>query len=123
VAETNGRPIDQIRAAFRRAKRSLAMPELGGLVFWFGPVTPADMQAVEDRKPKDHHDRNLILLIHKAESETGKPLFQMGDLHYLKTECDYVVLQKVVNFMFDTITDEEAKTAVETDPTSASVSA
>jgi hypothetical protein len=82
------------------------------------------MQYVEAREPKDTWERDLILLIHKAQDEDGGPLFAIGDKHYLLTEADFVVVRRVVNFMFLTAMtnkedQEEARAQVATDPTSA----
>ena len=76
--KTGERPIDRVRQAYGGATRSMKVPEWGGLELFFGPLTTADMEAVDARDPKSSYDRNLILLIYKAKDADGKPLFGMG---------------------------------------------
>ena len=115
--------IDKVRAAFGTAKRKITIPEWENLELYFAPLTTADMQAVAAREPKDYYERNLILVIHKALDADNKPAFQMGDLHYLRSESDYVVLERVIRFMFETaaLSEKEATKQIEGDPSSASV--
>ena len=95
------------------------MPEWDNMDLYFGPMTVADIEAIEERDPKSGHERNLILLVHKAKNADGKPLFQMGDVHHLKTEADWIVLQRVFAFMFETaLSPEEAREKIDSDPTS-----
>lgn len=116
------RAIDKIRASYNAAQRQLVVPEFDGLELFFSRLTTADMQAVLAREPKDSYEQDLVLLIHKAKDAEGKPAFQMGDLHYLKTEADYVVLRRIIGFMYEAamLTEKEAKEQIETDPPSAS---
>lgn len=114
--------IDKIRAAYNTARRRILVPEFEELELFFGRLTTSDMQAVLGREPKDSYEQDLILLIHKAQDAEGKPAFQMGDLHYLKTEADYVVLRRIIAFMYDTtaLSEKEVTKQVEQDPSSAS---
>lgn len=115
------RAIDVIRRCSVEQRRSIKVPEWEGLELFFGKITVADMQAVEEREPKTPQERNVILVIHKAQDKAGKPVFSFGDMHYLVTEADFVVLQRVWNFMFESAyTPAEAKEAIKTDPPSAS---
>jgi hypothetical protein len=127
--------IDKVRAGFTAAKRQITVPEFadesGPLELWFSRLTTADLQAVVAREPKDNLDQDLMLLIHKALDADGKPAFQMGDLHYLRTEADYLVLRRIIAFMYDstaivgdgavrTTEVEEAAKQIAEDPSSAS---
>ena len=114
--------IDKVRAAYNTSKRRFVVREFEDLELWFGRLTTADMQAVLAREPKDSYEQDLILLIHKAQDAEGKPAFQMGDVHYLKTEADYVVLRRIIAFMYDAtaLSDKEATQQIEQDPSSAS---
>ncbi|HLE03972.1 MAG TPA: hypothetical protein VI729_05075 [Anaerolineales bacterium] len=114
--------IDKVRAAYNAGKRQLVVPEFDNLELWFGQLTTADMQAVLAREPKDSYEQDLLLLIHKAQDADGKPAFQTGDLHYLKTEADYVVLRRVIAFLYSTtaLIEQEVKKQIEGDPSSAS---
>jgi len=116
------RAIDKVRSAYNVSKRKLVVPEFDDLELWFGRLTTSDMQAVLAREPKDSYEQDLHLLIHKAQDAEGKPAFQMGDLHYLKTEADYVVLRRVIAFMYDAtaLVEKEVTKQVEEDPSSAS---
>ena len=114
--------IDKVRAAYNASKRQFVIPEFDNLELWFGRLTTADMQAVLAREPKDTYEQDLLLLIHKAQDAEGKPAFQMGDLHYLKTEADYVVLRRVIAFMYDAtaLAEKEVEQQIAEDPSSAS---
>lgn len=98
--------IDIIRQASQTARRSIEIPEWRDpdghpLVLWFGRLTAADLQAIEERQPRDHHERNVLLLIHKAQDEGGQPIFEFGDRLALLREADFVVLQRIIAFMFE----------------------
>jgi len=114
--------IDKVRAAYNAGKRQLVIPEFDNLELWFGRLTTADMQAVLAREPKDSYEQDLMLLVHKAQDAEGKPAFQMGDLHYLKIEADYVVLRRAIAFMYDAtmLVEKEAIKQIDQDPSSAS---
>lgn len=127
---TNGngtpRAIDVIRQSTTDQRRSIVVSEWGGLEMFFSRLTSSDIASVGDRDPKSPQERNLILLIHKARDREGRPLFQMGDLHYLMTEADWFVLQKVVTFMYESSYGGDLERAVEVlreNPSSASASA
>jgi hypothetical protein len=53
-------------------------------------------------------------------------MFTFGDIHFLKTEADFVVLQRVVNFMFESAyasvdaSVDAKKKEIKTNPPSAS---
>jgi len=110
------RPIDRIRQATRDRRQRVPV-EPWDLVLYFGPLTTSDVAAVEaameddGRDPQEHtQERRLRLLIEKAELEDGSRAFRPGDLHYLKTEADYVTLQQVVAKMFTAaVSVDEAK--------------
>jgi len=124
------RAIDKVRASYNAAKRQIIVPEMENLELWFGRLTISDMQAVAAREPKDSFEQDLMLLIHKAMDAEGKPAFQMGDLHYLKTEADYIVIRRVIAFMYESTAvtpkaaeqeaAKEAEKQIEGDPSSAS---
>lgn len=119
--------IDRVREAAVSALRSITIPEWGDLTLHFGKLTIADQEAVEARTPKTAYERQLIMLIHKAKMEDGTPAFQMGDMHYLRNEADFVVVQRIVAFMYQTAferkgTQDPAQAAegIKNDPPSAS---
>jgi len=113
------RPIDAVVEAFRAKRRQHEVPEWG-LTLYFGPITAYEMEEVGKRaKGKGQFEQNIILLIYKARNAEGRPVFEMGDKEALKNEADLTVLQRLVNFMWDGVSD--AKERVEADPTSSSV--
>jgi len=126
------RAIDKVRSAYTAARRSMVVPEWDDLELHFSRLTTADLQAITAREPKDGLDQDLLLLIHKAMDAEGKPLFQFGDLTYLRTEADYLVVRRVIAFMYDSTQlarldgavtqaeQQEAATAIAQDPSSAS---
>lgn len=94
--------VDRIReVAGAVPRKSIVVPEWDGVELFFTPMTIGDMRAVDERKPKDLHDKNLILLIMKAKYEDGRAAFTMGDKNYLETEADYIVVQRVATFMYN----------------------
>lgn len=93
------RPIDIVRRRSRLARRSIVVPEWE-MTVWFGKLTVSDMEATGAREAKSTLERNLVLLTIKAEDEAGAPLFASGDLHFLKQEADFVVIQRLLDFMF-----------------------
>lgn len=100
------RPIDKIRQASRDQRRSIEV-EGWGLELFFRPLTTADIEAVDasmrddGKAPEEHRqDRRIRLLVEKAELEDGSRAFRPGDIHHLKQEADYVVLQRVIGFMY-----------------------
>jgi hypothetical protein len=115
------RPIDRVRQHFAGEDRTLTIPEWK-LTLHFGKVTLADIRGVRDRAPKDLNEQNVFLLISKARLDDGQPAFQMGDKHFLMTEADAMVMHRVINFMLEAAYTgvDEAKRAIEADPTSAS---
>lgn len=99
------RAIDVIRTKSALERRKIEVPEWG-LTFYFGKMTVDDMEAVDARRQDNEErmtpqQRNMILLVSKAQDEEGKPMFAMGDIMFLKKEADFVVLQRIVNFMFE----------------------
>ena len=119
---TTMRLIDVIRSSSVSARRSITVPEWGGATLWFRKMTIADMKAVEERAPATAQDRNLILLVNKAEDEAGRPLFTQGDKHWLEHDADLSVVLRVITFMHKSSYEsaEEAKTEVVSSPPSAS---
>lgn len=114
------RAIDRIRSASTAARRKIVVPEWGNLELYFDRLTVSDMEAITDQEPKSTFDRNIRLLVHKAKDADGKPVFSSGDVVYIKTEADYLIVQRVIGFMFETAygTVEEAKEQLREDPIS-----
>jgi hypothetical protein len=127
--EPGTRAIDVIRAKSALERRKIVVPEWG-LTFYFGKMTVADMEAVDARRKEGeemtHQHRNMVLLVAKAQDEDGTPMFGMGDIMFLKSEADFVVLQRVVNFMFESAYQsieaevDGKKKEIESNPPSAS---
>lgn len=116
--------IDIIRRASRSERKCIEVPEWEGLKLYFAKLTTADVQSVAERNPKDVIERNMYLMIAKAQDEDGAPAFELGDRHFLNSEADFLVVQRVVNFMFESasVTMDEAKQAIKEDPISAPAS-
>jgi len=117
------RSIDVIRRASRTERKMIEVAEWEGLKLYFNKLTTADIQGIADRNPKDTIERNMYLLVSKAQVESGEPAFNVGDLHFLRSEADFMVVQRVINFMFESAVSsvEEAKEAIKEDPISAPV--
>ena len=78
-----------------------------------------------DIETKDRYHENCYLIVLLAEYEDGRKRFALGDNLVLRERADFIVIQRVVNFIYSThvMTNKEAKQAVEENPTSASASA
>lgn len=99
------RAIDIVRRRSAAARRMVVVPEWEDMQIWFGKLTVSDMEATGDRvsaakQPLTTLERNIVLVIVKAENEDGTPVFAMGDLHFLKTEAEFAVVQRLIDFMF-----------------------
>lgn len=106
AAENGRRPIDKIRQATRDKRRSIEVEDWD-LTLYFAPLTTADVEAIDAAMEddgidpqKNQHDRRIRQLIEKAELEDGTKAFRPGDAHYLKTEADYMTLQRVIGAMY-----------------------
>jgi len=118
------RAIDVIRQRTVTARRMLRVPEWE-LDLYFGPLTANDFLGIQDREPKTIIERNLMLLVMKAQTEDGRPLFAFGDMHVLKNEVAFPILTRLIEFMFESAfpSVEAATKELAVDPTSASGSA
>jgi hypothetical protein len=113
--------IDQIRKhSSPSERRKIVVKEWGNLELHFGKICGADWAAVEAREPKTHIDRNVYMLIRKAETEDGQKVFQGGDkFHLMGPDVDFDVVLHVINFMLESNypTFGEAEEALAADPT------
>lgn len=112
------RAIDMIRRNYMGERKSIVIPEWEDLELWFGPVTPSAMEKVDARKPENNMDRSFLLLVTMAQDEDGKPLFEFGDVKYMKDTTEFTVLQRVFDFMLSSFLEkEDAEKKVNEDPT------
>lgn len=112
------RAIEVLREAFSRRRKDVTV---AGVQMYFTPLTYGDLEAINGRNPKTDEERNLYLLIHKAQDADGKPLFTLGDMHYLKSEVDVGVLREAMEAMYGVaITEQEADDALKNPPASTS---
>lgn len=113
-------PMKAILEHISNERRSIVMKEWGGAEVWFGKLVANDMLSVEERSPKNHIERNLILLTMKAENKDGTPLFGVGDLHALKSRIPWTQLSALIAFMYESMAmgGKEAAAAVAENPPS-----
>lgn len=115
---SKARAIDRVRKGVNRRRRKFGpVKKWDNLELWFGPLNTEDMIAVDARlldegfddplAEANRHRRNILLLIHKAEDKDGKALFQFGDEHYLRKDADYLILQEIIGFMYESAIDLE----------------
>lgn len=115
----NPRLIDHVRQQFHAARQSILIPEWGSEgraleIFWT-PLTAHESESIKARAPKSEADYNLLVLMSKARTLEGSPLFEMGDRYILETEADYTVVVRVVNAILAPILSlEDAKKNSET---------
>jgi len=100
------RPIDQIVRAFDNRRRPIEIPKWD-LTLWFGPLVQADLDAVEEREPKSRYERQILLLIMKAELEDGSQAFTWGDKYTLMNKADVVIMNTLVAHMYGAAIDLE----------------
>ncbi len=120
--------IDFIEESYTSARRMIEVPEWDEdgkpMQLWFPPLTSADMGKVSDIDAKDRFHENCYLIVLMAEHKDGSKRFALGDNVALRNRADFIVIQRVVNFIYSThvLTAKEAETAVAENPTSASAS-
>lgn len=126
------RPIDAVIAAHNRSRNKIEVPEWG-LDLYFGPLTTSDMIVAEERagepqdgegkpvdSPSHRRQKQLMLLVQKAELEDGTRAFEFGDIEYLKSRADFLVVQRLIAAMYGGAlrSVEEGKAPSETTQTS-----
>lgn len=114
------KPIDRVRNAYQGKRRSIVVPEWGNLELWFGPLTVEDMVSIDERVGGNGnlYERSIYMLIHKARTQQGEPIFAFGDVKVLKTEADIAIVNRIIAAMTtDVPTLEQADEAIATDPT------
>ena len=91
---------------------------------WFPPLTSRDMGRLADLESSDRYHENCQLIVLLAEDEEGKKKFSLGDAATIRERADFIVVQRVVNFIYSThvMTETEANQAVAENPTSGSAS-
>ena len=125
--------IDFIEESYTSAKRMIEVPEWKEgpegnkkpMQLWFPPLTSSHMGKLADIEAKDRYHENCYLIVLLAEYEDGRKRFALGDNLVLRERADFIVIQRVVNFIYSThvMTETEASQAVEENPTSGSASA
>jgi hypothetical protein len=92
---------------------------------YIAKVTLADYEAAAAREGSAQ-DKNVALLINKAQDADGNPLFASGDSHFLKVEAEGAVVQRLINALYETLgaaaSTEEAAAQIRANPTSGSTS-
>ena len=71
---------------------------------------------------RDHENCDRVVL--RAEYEDGRKRCDLGDKLVLRERAEFIVIQRVVNFIYSThvMTETEASQAVDGNPTSGSAS-
>jgi hypothetical protein len=87
----------------------------------YDPITPADLIAAQAGEPSSR-EMQINLLVKKAKDPlTGEPLFAAGDKHWLLNECATDRLNELTDALFMALPAfDDAKAAVDADPTSGS---
>ncbi len=118
--------IDFVEESFVSARRLYEVPEWKEdgkpMKLWFPPLTSEDMGRLADLESKDRFHENCQLITLLAEHEDGRKRFALGDSLVLRNRADFIVIQRVVNFIYSThvMNETEASQAVEENPTSGS---
>jgi len=95
--------------------RRLEVPEWGDesgkpLVITYGMVTLGDLAKVHELEganaPWQKQAARIVVM--KARDEDGKPLFAMGDAHFLMTEASPGVVNRIAISMYGSLTIEDA---------------
>ena len=120
--------IDFIEESYTSARRMIEVPEWQEdgkpMQLWFPPLTSSHMGKLADIETKDRYHENCYLIVLLAEYEDGRKRFALGDNLVLRERADFIVIQRVVNFIYSThvMTETEASQAVDGNPTSGSAS-
>ena len=94
-----GRFIDKLKNAARLdpVKKDIVLDSGEEVVMYVTPLTAAERdRAKKDARSEDPGAFALQLLIRKAKSESGQPLFTAGDASILKNEVRDSDLQKLM---------------------------
>ena len=94
-----GRFIDKLKKAARLdpVKKDIVLDSGEEVVMYVTPLTAAERdRAKKDARSEDPGAFALQLLIRKARSENGQPLFSAGDAAILKNEVRDSDLQKLM---------------------------
>ena len=101
-APSQDKAIDILRGQFRADRTAL---ELDGITLYFPALTGRAIHSVAEKmgdKPDNvseeswRFERNVMLVIHQAETEDGKKAFAFGHKSYLMDEIGYSTLQKMI---------------------------
>ena len=105
-----GRFIDKLKKAARLepVKKEVTLDNGDEVVMYVSPLTAAERErAKKDARSEDPGAFALQLLVRKAKSSTGTPLFAPGDIAVLKNEVRDSDLQKLMLAVLDGDDDEE----------------
>ena len=83
------RALDRLKKAvsMKSARRSVELPDGSEFEFWMTPLTLAERtRAQKQAKSDDATDFALQLLVSKAKDESGRPMFNAGEIAELRNE-------------------------------------
>ena len=106
----SSRFIDRLRKAARLepVKKEIVLASGDEVVMWVTPLTAAERdRARKNARSDDANAFALQLLISKARSESGSPLFTPGDVAALRNEVRDEDLQKLMLAVLGGDEDEE----------------
>ena len=102
--------LEQLKAAASMAlqKHEVELPNGEIFAFWSKPLTIGERQkANKEAKSDDVNELALRLLIHKARTEDGAPMFAPGQYAELKNAVSEKVLEPVLLALLGAVTEEE----------------
>ena len=118
-APNGGQPprfIDRVLRAEQQARQTVAAPWWGETIY-FSPITLAELDMIEERKPRSATERMAIILMVKAQDQEGRKLFSPGDLYHLMhgVDADHIrqVVDAIMGIKYPTM--EAAREALEQD--------
>ena len=102
--------LEQLKAAASMSlqKHEVELPNGEIFAFWSKPLTIGERQkANKEAKSDDVNELALRLLINKARTEDGAPMFAPGQYAELKNAVSEKVLEPVLLALLGAVTEEE----------------
>ena len=106
--------LEQLKAAASMSlqKHEVELPNGEVFSFWSKPLTIGERQkANKEAKSDDVNELALRLLINKARTEDGAPMFAPGQYAELKNAVSEKVLEPVLLALLGAVTEEEEEEA------------
>lgn len=114
--------VDVLRQDFEARKHRAYQPSWCAEPIYYDPLTVEEVE-IAQKGGVSTNEQNLRLLIKKAKKADGTPVFQSGQLHWLKTSVAQDRLLDLLDGLFGGVpATAQAQAAVDRDPSSGAAS-